>query len=102
LTAARRRFDELGMLPWIELVDRLAAEVGDGFPDGLTARQVEVLRLLADGLTNAEIVSRLFISEHTVERHWPTSTGRSGLGTGPRQRPTRCAQSCNGYMLRVP
>jgi DNA-binding CsgD family transcriptional regulator len=69
LAAARRRFDELGMLPWIEQVDRLAAEAGNGYPDGLTARQVEVLRLLADGMTNAEIAARLVISEHTVERH---------------------------------
>jgi DNA-binding CsgD family transcriptional regulator/tetratricopeptide (TPR) repeat protein len=38
-------------------------------PAGLTGRQVEILRLLADGSTNAEIAERLFISSKTVEHH---------------------------------
>jgi DNA-binding CsgD family transcriptional regulator len=38
-------------------------------PEGLTARQAEVLALVADGLTNAEIANRLFISEKTAGHH---------------------------------
>jgi DNA-binding NarL/FixJ family response regulator len=36
---------------------------------GLTDREVEVLRLVADGLTNAEIAARLFISPKTASVH---------------------------------
>jgi ATP/maltotriose-dependent transcriptional regulator MalT len=36
---------------------------------GLTARQVEILRLIGAGLNNQAIAGRLFISEHTVHRH---------------------------------
>lgn len=38
-------------------------------PAGLTARQVEVLELLAEGLTNADIARRLFVSPKTVDHH---------------------------------
>jgi DNA-binding CsgD family transcriptional regulator/NAD(P)-dependent dehydrogenase (short-subunit alcohol dehydrogenase family) len=40
-----------------------------GTPDGLTARERDVLRILAKGETNAEIARLLGISVHTVERH---------------------------------
>jgi DNA-binding CsgD family transcriptional regulator len=38
-------------------------------PAGLTARQVDVLRLLENGLTNAELADRLFLSVKTVDHH---------------------------------
>ena len=38
-------------------------------PDGLTARQAEILGLLAGGLSNRDIATRLSLSAGTVERH---------------------------------
>lgn len=38
-------------------------------PSGLTQRELEVLRLLADGLSNAQVAGRLFLSEKTVGHH---------------------------------
>lgn len=40
-----------------------------GHAAGLTARQAEVLQLLAEGFTNTEIADRLFVSPRTVEHH---------------------------------
>jgi two-component system response regulator NreC len=54
-----------------ELGARLAAEApaANGPPDDLSAREIEVLRLIALGHTNSEIASRLYLSVRTVESH---------------------------------
>ena len=54
-----------------ELGARMAAEPPkpSGPPDGLTEREVEVLRLIAMGHTNAEIGQQLYLSVRTVESH---------------------------------
>jgi DNA-binding NarL/FixJ family response regulator len=39
-------------------------------PVGLTAREADVLALLAEGLRNTDIAERLFLSRKTVDNHW--------------------------------
>jgi predicted ATPase/DNA-binding CsgD family transcriptional regulator/DNA-binding XRE family transcriptional regulator len=58
-------------------------------PDGLTARQAEVLGLLAAGLSNKEIAGQLFLSPATVERHLATIYRK--LGVSGRVEATRYA-----------
>ena len=70
-----------------QLLDQVAAALAETvggaanpLPDNLTARQAEVLRLLADGLSNKEIAARLYLSPGTVERHLATTYRKLGLG----------------------
>jgi DNA-binding CsgD family transcriptional regulator len=48
-------------------------------PNGLSAREAEVLALLADGATSAEIAGRLVLSPHTVNRHVANAYAKAGL-----------------------
>jgi DNA-binding CsgD family transcriptional regulator/tetratricopeptide (TPR) repeat protein len=85
--------DELGAVPAATLVrDRLRAlgvsriprapEPGVlGRPASLTERQVDILRLLADGLSNAEIAERLVVSTRTVEHHVAAVLRKLGVRT---------------------
>jgi DNA-binding CsgD family transcriptional regulator/tetratricopeptide (TPR) repeat protein len=50
-------------------------------PAGLTARQLEVLSLLGEGLTNAEIAQRLVVSPRTAEHHVAAVLTKLGAGT---------------------
>jgi two-component system response regulator NreC len=52
-----------------QLGARLAAEPSAGAPDDLSERELEVLRLIALGHTNAEIAEQLYLSVRTVETH---------------------------------
>jgi ATP/maltotriose-dependent transcriptional regulator MalT len=47
-------------------------------PDALSEREVEVLRLVAEGLANRDIGKRLFISEKTVKTHLSNIMGKLG------------------------
>jgi DNA-binding NarL/FixJ family response regulator len=58
-------------------------------PGGLTAREVEVLRLLAQGLSNHQIAEQLVLSPYTVNSHTQSIYGKLGINT--RSAATRFA-----------
>ncbi len=59
-------------------------------PAGLTSREIEVLQLVVDGLTNAEIAAKLFVSDKTVEHH--VSRLLLKLGVASRREAARTAR----------
>jgi DNA-binding CsgD family transcriptional regulator len=68
--AATAAFETLGMHPWLERAQQLSRPgPKQDYPDRLTAREVEVLRLVAGGLTNKEMAERLVLSVPTIHRH---------------------------------
>ena len=69
LDAACRVFQQLGAAPEIARVEAESRMAAPSAAGGLTAREVQVLRLVAAGKGNRAIAADLVISEHTVARH---------------------------------
>jgi DNA-binding NarL/FixJ family response regulator len=86
-SAARRRLRELG----VRTIPRGPQAATRAHPAGLTSRQADVLDLLAEGLTNAEIAERLVVSVRTVDHHVSTILGK--LGVPSRRHASRLARS---------
>jgi DNA-binding NarL/FixJ family response regulator len=81
LDAARRVFRQLGAMPDVIRVEALVREAAPRAAGGLTAREVEVLRLVAAGKTNRAIAADLFLSERTVDRHVSNIFTKLGLSS---------------------
>jgi DNA-binding CsgD family transcriptional regulator len=82
----------LGVRAW-----RPSGRVGDGGGDaGLTARELEVARLIASGATNPEIAARLFLARKTVERH----VSNVFLKVGVRNRTELATRLREGKIVR--
>ncbi|WP_028932626.1 AAA family ATPase [Pseudonocardia spinosispora] len=76
LRAARETFDALGVAGWSERARQELRAAGETSPrrdpdarDQLTAHELSIARLAADGLTNREIGQRLYLSHRTVSTH---------------------------------
>lgn len=61
---------------------------------GITPRELEVLQLIADGLSNKEIAARVFVSENTIKTH----SSRVFDKLGARRR-TQAVQIAKGFRL---
>jgi len=62
----------------------------------LTQREIEILRLVAEGLNNQTIAERLFVSDHTVHRHLANILNKLGVAT----RAAAVAQAARRGLLR--
>jgi DNA-binding NarL/FixJ family response regulator len=81
LDAARWVFQELGAAPELARVEQLSRSSAPAAPGGLSAREVQVLALVAAGNSNRAIAAELFLSEKTVERHVGNILTKLGVGS---------------------
>jgi DNA-binding NarL/FixJ family response regulator len=83
LIEARAIGERLGAKPMLERVTTLEARLfvapRPRYPAGLSAREVEVLALLVEGLSNREIADRLSVSHRTVMNHVSSILGKLGV-----------------------
>ncbi len=78
----RLAIEELAARARVDLVDqRPATAASPAAALGLTEREAEVAALLAEGLSNKEIGTRLFITERTAGHHVSSILGKLGVGT---------------------
>ena len=80
LLEAAGLFEDLGMAAELERVRGLLGAASQRLPGGLSAREAEILRLVARGQTNREIASALVISECTVMNHVSHIFDKLGVG----------------------
>ena len=81
LAAARSVFEDLGAAVDLRRLSSLVDEVAAPAPGALSPREQEVLRLVAQGMTNRAIAAELFLSEKTVARHLSNIFGKTGVST---------------------
>ena len=88
LAEARAILTSLAAAPALTRAEALAARLASApapppaaRPFGLTAREAEVLRLVAEGLTDAQIAARLSIGRSTVNTHLKAVYGKLGVNT---------------------
>jgi ATP/maltotriose-dependent transcriptional regulator MalT len=67
--AARSAFERLGARPELACLNTPIPAVEHALGHPLTTREIEVLRLIANGRTNKEIAETLCLSERTIDRH---------------------------------
>jgi DNA-binding CsgD family transcriptional regulator len=79
LAEARAVFVRLGARPAVDAVDAVTGR--RSLPAGLSAREVQVLRLVAAGRSNAQIAAALVLSERTVARHLSNIFGKLGVSS---------------------
>jgi DNA-binding CsgD family transcriptional regulator len=77
--AARQLFDSLGVR--LDARDSQPVAGPPALPAGLTAREAEVLRLVAAGRTNKEVAIVLFLSDKTIARHLSNIFTKAGVST---------------------
>jgi DNA-binding CsgD family transcriptional regulator len=81
LDAAREVFERLGAEPDLARLDDAAPGAKPVPGHGLSPRELEVLGLIAQGMSNREIATTLVISEHTVARHVQNIFAKLGLSS---------------------
>ena len=81
LEAALDSFARLGAAPELARVESLIRRLAHRDTHGLTARELQVLRLLATGKSNHQIAADLVISDHTVRRHVQNTFAKIGVSS---------------------
>jgi DNA-binding CsgD family transcriptional regulator len=81
LDATRRVFRELGATPDLTRVESLTRTQTDAAEHGLSARELQVLRLLATGKTNHAIAADLVLADKTVDRHVTNIFAKLGVSS---------------------
>jgi DNA-binding NarL/FixJ family response regulator len=75
------RFDPECTRAVIEAAGQQAAHSRSAWPEGLSEREVDVLRLVARGLSNRQVATALFISPRTAEHHVQHIYAKIGAST---------------------